>query len=337
MPGRWLSAAWLILMMMLIGVVQPGHAETDTLRILRPLDVASLPLLIAEHEKLIEKQAEARGLKLSAIRWTPPGKTGPLDSLTGGQADLAVTDIVPFLLAIEAKGDTPQQVRGIAALAQRPYVLVTRNAAIKTIRDFKDKDRIAVPSLKSSGPALMLQMAAAQEWGPENYGKLDPLMVARSDEAATQAVESGKGDITSHFSRSPYSDDELADPKIHRVMDSFDIAGSHSASVLAATARFHDDNPGLCAAVLAALAEANKLIKDNPGHAAEIYVGMEKDHDIALEDLSDMIGDPDLAYTTAPAGIMRIAEFLYRTGRLKRAPQSWKDWFFSEAQDLAGN
>jgi len=89
--------------------------------------------------------------------------------------------------------------------------------------------------------------------------------------------------------------------------------------------------------VLAALNDANKLLKDNPGHAAEIYVGMEKDHDIALEDLSDMIGDPDLAYTAAPAGVMRIAEFLHRTGRLKRAPQSWKDWFFPEAQDLTGN
>jgi len=336
MPGVWRSAAWLMLMM-LIGLAQPGRAETDTLRVLRPVDLATLPLLIAEHEKLIEKQAEARGLKAPAIRWSAPGKTGPLDSLTAGQADLAATDILPFLLAADTNPGTPQQVRGIAALAQRPYVLVTRNAGIKTIRDFKDKDRIAVPSVKNSGPALMLQMAAAQEWGPENFAKLDPLMMARSDEAAAQAVESGEGEIASHFSRSPYSDDELADPKIHRVMDSFDIAGPHSATLLAATARFHDDNPKLCAAVLAALGEADKLIKDNPGHAAEIYIGMEKDHDIALEDLSDMIGDPDLAYTTAPAGIMRLAEFLKRTGRLKRAPQSWKDWFFPEAQDLAGN
>lgn len=336
MPGVWRSAAWLMLMM-LIGLAQPGRAETDTLRVLRPVDLATLPLLIAEHEKLIEKQAEARGLKAPAIRWSAPGKTGPLDSLTAGQADLAATDILPFLLAADTNPGTPQQVRGIAALAQRPYVLVTRNAAITTIRDFKDKDRIAVPSIKNSGPALMLQMAAAQEWGPDNFAKLDPLMVARSDEAAAQAVESGKGDIASHFSRSPYSDDELADPKVHRVMDSFDIAGPHSATLLAATAHFHDDNPKLCAAVLAALSEADKLIKDNPGHAAEIYVGMEKHHDIALEDLTDMIGDPDLAYTTAPAGIIRLAEFLNRTGRLKRAPQSWKDWFFPEAQDLTGN
>ena len=316
---------------------RPALAETDTVRILRPVDLATLPLLIAEHDKLIEKQAEKRGLKPPTIRWSTPGKTGPLDALAGGQADLVATEIVPFLIAAETTANKPQQVRGLAALAQRPYVLVTRNSAIKTIRDFKETDRIAVPALKTSGPALLLQMAAAQEWGPENYAKLDPMMVARSDEAATEAVESGRGDLASHFSRSPYSDDELADPKIRRIMDSFDIAGPHSASLLATNARFHDANPGLCAAIFAALGDADQLIKANPGQAAEIYVGMQKDHDISLEDLSDMIGDPDLAYTTAPAGVMRLAEFMQRIGRLKRLPQSWKDLFFPEAHDLAGN
>jgi NitT/TauT family transport system substrate-binding protein len=336
MPAVWRTIGW-VAMAVMIGLSRPGLAETDAVRILRPVDLSTLPLLVAEHEKLIEKQAAQRGLKPPAIRWSVPGKAGPLDSLAAGQADLVATDIVPFLLAVETTADKPPQVRGLAALAQRPYVLVTRNPAIKTIRDFKETDRIAVPALKSSGPALLLQMAAAQEWGPESYAKLDPMMVARSDEAATEAIESGKGEIASHFSRSPYSDDELADPKIRRIMDSFDIAGPHSASVLATNARFHDANPGLCAAILAGLRDADLLIKDNPGQAAEIYVGAEKDHDIALEDLSDMIGDPDLAYMTAPTGVMRLAEFMQRIGRLKTLPASWKDAFFPEAHDLPGN
>ena len=63
---------------------------------------------------------------------------------------------------------------------------------------------------------------------------------------------------------------------------------------------------------------------------------MAKDQDIALEDLSDMIGDPDLVYTAAPAGVMRLADFLHRTGRLKRRPAIWQELFFPEARDLAG-
>ena len=146
----------------------------------------------------------------------------------------------------------------------------------------------------------------------------------------------GKGDIDAHFSRTPYADDELADPAIHRVMDSFDIAGPHSAAVLAATMRFRAANPTLCAAILSALQEADDFIKKSPGAAAEIFAAMVKDQDIPLEDLTDMIGDPDLAYTAAPAGVMRLADFMHRIGRLKRRPAAWQDLFFPEARDLSG-
>jgi NitT/TauT family transport system substrate-binding protein len=180
-------------------------------------------------------------------------------------------------------------------------------------------------------------MAAAQEWGVEHYDKLDPLVVARPDEAASEALQSGKGNLDAPFSQTPYADDELANAAIHRVMDSFDIAGPHSAAALAAMARFHDANPKLCVAILSALEQADDLIKSKPGTAAEMYASVAKDQDVAIEDLTDMIGDPDLAYRTAPAGLMRLAEFMHQVGRLKHKPGSWKDLFFPEAHDLPGS
>src|SRR5438132_920027 len=183
----------------------------------------------------------------------------------------------------------------------------------------------------------LLEMAAAQEWGPEHYAKLDPLAVARPDAAAADALTADKPDIDAHFSRSPYVDDELANPAIHRVMDSFDITGAHSAVMLVTTKRFRDANPALCAAILAALTQADQLIRNNPGGAAETYEAIAKGQDLTVEDLTDMIGDPDLAYVAAPAGVMRLAEFMHRIGRLKRKPQSWKDLFFLEAHALPGS
>ena len=312
-------------------------AEPAEVRVLRAIDLASLPLLVIEHEKLIEKEAEARGLPPVKLRWSAPGKTGPIEALAAGQSDIAAVDIAPFLIAADTTAGKPQDVRALAALAQRPYVLVARNPAIQTIRDFREADRIAVPGLKTSGPALMLEMAAAQEWGADHYDKLDPLAVARADSVAANALTADKPDIAAHFSRSPYADDELANPGIHRVMDSFDIAGAHSAVMLVTTKRFRDANPALCAVILAALIQADQLIRNNPGGAAETYEAIAKDQDIALEDLTDMIGDPDLAYVAAPAGVMRLAEFMHRIGRLKRRPQSWKDLFFLEAHDLPGS
>jgi NitT/TauT family transport system substrate-binding protein len=328
----------------------PARAETAELRLQRPLDLVALPLLIMEHEHLIERTAEAMGLGTVTVVWSapgsapgktdppgPPGSIDPIEALAAAQSDLVAVDLAPFLLAADATIGTPDEVRALGALAERPYVLVTRNNAINTIRDFGRADRIALPALKTSGPALMLQMAVAQEWGLEHYDKLDPLTLERPDAAAAAALLSGKGEVDAHFSRSPHADDELADPRVHRVMDSFDIAGPHSAAVLAATVRFRAANPTLCAAILSALEEADDFIKNGPGAAAEIFAAMVKDGNITIEDLTDVIGDPDLAYRAAPAGVMRLAEFMHRIGRLKRRPAAWQDMFLPEARDLPGN
>ena len=52
---------------------------------------------------------------------------------------------------------------------------------------------------------------------------------------------------------------------------------------------------------------------------------------------TDVIGDPDLAYRAAPAGVMRLALFMHRVGRLKHRPAAWQDLFLPEARDLQGN
>ena len=326
-----------MLLLAALMLARPVQAETSQVRLLRPLDLVALPLLVMEHEHLIERVAEAMGLGAVTVTWNTPVESDPLTTLTAGNSDLVAVDLAPFLLAADQTAGTAQEVRALGALAQRPYVLVTRNQAIRTIRDFTAADRIALPALKTSGPALMLELAAAQEWGPQHYDKLDPIASARPDPAAVSALLSGKGEIDAHFSRTPYADDELADPAIHRVMDSFDIAGPHSAAVLATTARFQAQNPVLCAAILSALQSADDLIKSNPGGAAEIFSAMVKDQDIPLEDLADMIGDPDLAYTAAPSGVMRLVDFMHRVGRLKHQPASWQELFLPEARDLPGN
>jgi NitT/TauT family transport system substrate-binding protein len=330
--GAVIAALWLG------ALASAGSTAAETrLRLWRPVDLAALPLLIVEHEKLIEKEADSRGLGRVAITWSVPGKSGALEALDSGEIDGATADLVPFLVAADAGAGTPRELRALTALMQRPYVLVTRNPAVHTIRDFTAADRIAVPALKTSGPAVLLELAAAQEWGEAQYEKLAAFVVARPDAAAAAGLVSGKGDINAHFSRSPYADDELANPAIRRLMDSFDIAGPHSATLLVMTARFRDANPALCAALLAALQQADALIKDNPGQAAEIYLAISKDPDLLVEDLTDMIGEPDLAYMAAPAGVKRLADFMHRIGRLKRPTGAWQDWFFPEAHGLSGS
>ena len=119
-------------------------------------------------------------------------------------------------------------------------------------------------------------------------------------------------------------------------MDSFDIAGPHSVGALVTTAQFRDANPILCAAVAAALGEADEFIKHNRGAAAEIYVAIAKPRDLAVEELTDMLGDPDISFDPAPAGMQRLAAFLNQIGRIKHRPDSWQQLFFPEIYKLPG-
>jgi NitT/TauT family transport system substrate-binding protein len=326
-----------IVIAFLVMLTWPAAAETATLQIARPLDLAALPLLIMQHEQLIEHAAEAMGIGRVAVTWSvADGKNG-LAALQDGRSDLALADLVPFLAAADSSADTGSELRALAAIMQRPYVLVARNKNIGTIRDFRAGDHIAVPALKFSGPAVMLEMAAAQEWGPEHYAKLDPLVVAQPDAVAADMLLYANGGIDAHFSQTPYVDAELADPAVHRIMDSFDIAGPHSTTVLVATSRFAAANPELSKAVLAALGVADDYIRKSPGAAAEIYAAATKDQGISLEDLSDILGDPDLAYRLAPAGVLHLAQFMQRIGRLKRPVEHWQQFFLPVARDLPGS
>jgi NitT/TauT family transport system substrate-binding protein len=309
-----------------------------TVRIGRPVDLTALALIVAERDHLIEKQAQARNLGTVTVQWLPLASGNPIDMVAAGRADIvADPDLAGFAAAWDERVGTPQEIKALAALARMPYLLLTRNPAIATIRDFTEKDRIAVPAPKVSLPAVMLEMAAALEWGIPSYAKLDRFTVARADSAAVAALRSGTDGIDADFARLPYSDEERADPTVHRVMDSFDIAGPHSIGVIVASARFRDDNARLCAAVMAAIEEADDFIRRNPGVAAEIYTKAAKDENLGVEELTDMLGDPDMGFSAAPSGLLNLVRFLHQTGRLKHEPASWQEMFIPEAHKLPGS
>ena len=337
MSGR-LSFLTRVLAVLLLLPMTPAAADVATLRIVVPPDLAALPLIVAAHDGLIEKQAQARGLPAVTIQWLTPNHGNPLDQLLKGEADVvATTDLVGFLLAWDERSGTPQEIRGLTGLARMPYQLLSRNPAVHTIRDFTASDRIAVPAPKVSLPAVLLQMAAADEWGAAQYDKLDALTVARSGDDADNALHSGKGDINADFSRTPYADDERGDPAIHRVMDSYDILGPHSVGLVVTAAPFRDANPALCASLVGALTQAGEFIKASRGAAAEIYDTMVKGNDIPVEELTDMLGDPDMAFSPAPAGIQRLVTFLHQTGRVKHSPDTWQQLFFPEIYKQPGS
>ena len=204
-----------------------AQAEVSEVRMSKQFGLPYLPMIVIEAQHLIEKNAKAAGLGDVETDWTQrAGPAADLDALLAGQADF-IGPGVPTLATIWDKTvGTPQEARALIAMQSMPYVLVTRNPAVKTIADFTDKDKIALPAVKLTGHAIALEMEAARIWGPDHYDKLDSITITRSHADAAAAVMSGQSEINSHFASAPFYYYELATPGIHQVLKSYDALGA---------------------------------------------------------------------------------------------------------------
>jgi NitT/TauT family transport system substrate-binding protein len=320
-------------------LIRPAAAEASSIRIAKQYGLPYLPLMVMEQEKLVEKYAAQQGLPALRIEWPQLG--GPsafVDGLLSGQLEFGVAAVPSLATLWEKTSGTAQEVRALSAVQSQPYVVVTRNPAVRTIADFTSADRIALPSVKISGQALALQMAAAQLWGADQYDRLDPLTVSLPHPEALAALLSGKSEVNSHSTVVPYYYYELRSPGIHQVLKSYEtLGGKHTNGVLQMTKRFHDENPKICAAVLAAQEEANAFIRAHPRDAAEIYRTMAKDTRDSVDDMARMIADPDNDWTTTPTKVMEFVDFMHKVGRIKRKPAAWTELFMPELHGLAGS
>jgi NitT/TauT family transport system substrate-binding protein len=229
-------------------------------------------------------------------------------------------------------------VRGVSAMSHTPFQLNTRNPDVKSVKDFTDKDRIAVPGVLISPQAVLLQMAAEQAFGRGQHTKLDPLTVTMTNPDGMVAIVSNAAEITAHFTTPPFSYLELQYPGMRKLTDSTEILGGPGTiNLVFTTAKFHDQNPKTYAVVLAALKQAVAYIQHNRQSAAEIYLTMMNDKKTPVAEIVAIMSRPEISFTNTPQNVTKFAEFLNRTGRIKHEARSWKDLFFQELHDQPGS
>ncbi len=318
--------------------VRTASAEVSSIVLGKQYGLPFLPQMVMEDQKLIEKHAARLGVSTLNVGWQTMGGPGALnDGLLSGT--IHFVNVAPPSLATlwDKTFGTPQEVRAVCTVQSMPYVLTTRNPAVKSVADFSSADRIAVPTVKISGQALALQMAVAKVFGFDKYDKLDEFTVTMGHPDAMQSMLTGQT-VNSHFAVAPFNYYELKVPGIRAVLKSYDaVGGKHTNGIQVTTKTFHDANPLICQAVRAAHEEANTFIKRDPKAAAETYLKLTNDKKNSANEMVTMITDPDIDYTTAPANLMTYFNFMHKVGRLKRMPASWKDMFFAEAHDLKGS
>ena len=322
----------------MLGAAAQASGEASEIRLAKQFSMGYVQFNVLEHEKLIEKHARALGLGDVKVTWaTFNGPDAMNTALLSDQVDV-VAGGVPGLVTLWAKtAGTPQEVRGISALSSQPFLLNTRNPAVKTIRDYTDADRIAVPAVGVSVQAVTLQMACAQTFGKESYNKLDKLTVSMSPPDATVALLSGAGTVTSAFSVPPFQQQQLQNPAIHTVLNSFDVlGGSHSFTVAWTSRKFHDANPKLYRALVDALAEATKVLNADKRAAAALWIQDAKSK-LPLDMVYSVLAGPQVKWTLVPENTMKYASFMKDVGSIKTVPASWKDLFFPEIQGEPGS
>lgn len=326
---RFRNISFVLCAALLATTATNSRAEVSEITLAQQYGVSFLPLMVMQKEQLIEKNAAKAGLTGIKVNWAKmAGPSVMNDGLISGNLHFAAQG-APSLITLWDK--THGAIKGVAAMTTYPLYLVTRDPNVKKLSDFTDKDKIAVPSVKISTQAIMLQMAAAKEFGEKNYTKLDPLTISLSHPDATLAFIGNTAGVNTHFSTSPFYEQEIKVPGAHLITTSYEILGGPAtALVMTSSAKFREANPKAYRAVYDALSEAIAIINKDKTAAAKLYLEEAHDTKNSVNDIVSMISDKDYAFTLKTDKVFATAQFMAKIGSIKQTPAAIGDLFFPE-------
>ena len=322
----------------LVATAPPASAQQKTeISLSRQPGILYMPTHIIEKQKLIEKHAAALGLPGITTKWiTFSGGGAQTDALLAGGVDILNTGTGNLLLLWDR---TRGGVKGIIACSAQPMTLISRDPNIKSLKDIGPNDKIAVPTVKISTQAIVLQIAAAEMFGADQWSKFDANTVQLGHPDAYAALANSQHEVRNHFTIPPYTFLELKNvPGAHAVLSSPDVMGGPlTQAQFFTTTKFADANPKIVGAVRAATREAQDLIRTDTKTAVDIYKEITGDKTSA-EDLLAYLKEPGMMeWNLEPQGTMKFAAHLFKTGTLKTMPKAFTDYYLPVAHDLKGN
>jgi NitT/TauT family transport system substrate-binding protein len=325
----------------LIALCASSDAVAQTVRevrIARQPGLSYLPLAVVDDQNLLGKHARAARLGEWRTVNLPIGSAGAIsEALLSGSAEMVSGAITPMLVLWDRTRGA-QRVRGVTSIFNGVIYLNTINPNVRSLRDFGDQDRIAVSAVGLSVHAIMLRMAAEQTFGRGEHARLDRLTVSMPHPDATAAMlAGGAGAITAHFTAPPFQNIQVRNARVRRLLTSTDILGGMMPGAFVYTTQaFRDANPGVVAAMIAAVEEACAWINADHRRAAQFYLAYERVN-MTVDELVELMTNGENIFTAVPENTFKLAEFMHRTGALRAAPASWRDYFFEDLHRLPGS
>lgn len=305
-----------------------SFAETAEVRFAQLYGLAYLPAYVVYEEKLIEKHAARLGIPAPKVS-TAKLSSGPAsnDALIAGSVDIAMGGIT-VLMTLWEKTRGSLDVRGVTSLCESQIFLLTVDPRIKSIKDLGPSDRIAVSAVKVTMQALLLNLAAAREWGWDERFRLDPLAVSMSHPLSIAALRSGNLELKNYAAIVPYNYELIGTPNVRQLLTSYDVfGGPHSTAAMWATGAWVKANPKTYEAVVAAFVEAMDRIEADREAAARTYIKWETSTLQPNEVARIISTSTDIKFSAAPSRSMMIAETMHKVGLLKKMPAAWTDYF----------
>lgn len=321
-------------------MVAPGslRAQPKTeITISRQPGVLYMPTHVIEKQQLIEKHAARLGLAGVTVKWVNfSGGGAQQDALLASGVDVINTGTGNLQLLWDR---TRGAVKGICASSAGPLIFVTRDPKIQSLRDLGAGDKIAVPTVRVSTQAILLQIWASQNLGADKWSHFDTMTVQMGHPDALIALKNAYHEVRNHFGAPPFQYYALKQVAGARALinSANIIGGPLSQAQFITTTKFADANPLAIRAVFAAAQEAKTFIEQNTKDAVEIYREITNDK-TPTDELLDILAQPGMmAWDLQPQGTMKFAAHLHRIGTLKTAPQSFKDYYLPFVHDLAGS
>jgi NitT/TauT family transport system substrate-binding protein len=287
---------------------------------------------------VLQKEATKLGLGKVDVTATTLSGPGPVvDAILSGAADYGTVALPSLLNLWEKTRGTANEVKAIGTVSNGAMTLYTIDPAVKSLADFTDKDRIAVPTVRISFNAMMLQMACEKLWNDPH--RLDRLTVGIGHPDAVTALSAGwpKATITSHIAVQPYTERGLKIPGAHVITDSRQVFGGPLTQItLIATKRTKEKNPTLFKAVANALTESIKVANADKKAAAMLWKQAQKAPE-SVDELVHLLDDPGFEFTAQPHRIAYFAAFLNRIGTMKAKLGDWKELFWETAYGQQGD
>jgi len=285
-------------------------------------------------------QQEATKLGLGRVNATVKTLSGPapvIDALLSGSADYGTAALPSLLTLWDKTHGTPNEIKAVGTVSNGAMVLYTINPNVKTIADFTEQDRIAVPSVGISFNAMMLEMAAEKIWNDPH--RLDHLTVGlgHSDAVAALSAGYGRSTITAHIAVQPFTSRGLKLPGAHVIADSREVFGGPLTQItLLATKQTKEKNPTLFKAVANALDESIRVANADKRAAAILWKGAQNASE-NVDELVALLDDPGFEFTSEPHRIAYFAAFLNRIGSMKAKVTDWKELFWETAHNRNGD